>query len=167
MKSLYKRQLLMIIGIMVLSFTLLSAAFMLLSYRYIITEKREAMERNANYVANFTATYYQQYLGLNEFYSSYMASIALISDSHIIVADSDGDILYATDGRQFFKYGDTSLPPALVQQVATTGSYTGMTIIARTDMGFINSGRCTAWSACTAKAAGNSGNLCLNSRIAA
>ena len=119
----------MMLGITLLSFTLLSAAFMLLSYRYIITEKREAMERNANYVANFTATYYQQYLGLNEFYSSYMASIALISDSHIIVADSDGDIPYATDGRQFFKYGDTSLPPALVQQVATTGSYTGMTTL--------------------------------------
>ena len=41
MKSLYKRQLSMMLGITLLSFTLLSAAFMLLSYRYIITEKRE------------------------------------------------------------------------------------------------------------------------------
>ena len=47
MKSLYKRQLSMMIGVMILSFSLLSAAFMLLSYRYIISEKRDAMERNA------------------------------------------------------------------------------------------------------------------------
>ena len=36
MRSLYKRQLTMMVGVMVLSFTLLSTAFMLLSYRYII-----------------------------------------------------------------------------------------------------------------------------------
>ena len=36
MRSLYKRQLTMMVGIMILSFTLLSAAFMLLSYRYLI-----------------------------------------------------------------------------------------------------------------------------------
>ena len=38
MRSLYKRQLTMMVGVMVLSFTLLSTAFMLLSYRYIISE---------------------------------------------------------------------------------------------------------------------------------
>lgn len=42
MRSLYKRQLTMMVGVMVLSFTLLSTAFMLLSYRYIISEKRDA-----------------------------------------------------------------------------------------------------------------------------
>ena len=45
MKSLYKRQLTMMVGVMVLSFTLLSTAFMLLSYRYIVTEKREGKEK--------------------------------------------------------------------------------------------------------------------------
>ena len=51
----------MMVGVMVLSFTLLSTAFMLLSYRYIISEKRDAMARNASYIATFTASYYQQY----------------------------------------------------------------------------------------------------------
>ena len=51
MKSLYKRQLTMMVGIMILSFTLLSAAFMLLSYRYIISETRNRLERNADYIA--------------------------------------------------------------------------------------------------------------------
>ena len=59
MRSLYKRQLAMMVGVMVVSFTLLSTAYMLLSYRYIISEKRDSVERNAGYIANFTASYYQ------------------------------------------------------------------------------------------------------------
>ena len=82
MRSLYKRQLTMMVGVMVLSFTLLSTAFMLLSYRYIISEKRDAMARNASYIATFTASYYQQYDSIQDkIYSNYVASIARISDS--------------------------------------------------------------------------------------
>ena len=43
MKSLYKRELTMMVGIVALSFTLLSTAFMLLSYRYIISETRDRL----------------------------------------------------------------------------------------------------------------------------
>ncbi|MEA4933808.1 MAG: HAMP domain-containing sensor histidine kinase [Lawsonibacter sp.] len=128
MRSLYKRQLTMMIGVMVLSFTLLSTAFMLLSYRYIISEKRESMERNAGYIANFTSSYYQQYLSIqNEFYRSYVASIALISDSYVIVANSDGQIIYATDGVNFYEYQNTVIPSSVVSQVLGNGAYTGMT----------------------------------------
>lgn len=118
----------MMIGVMVLSFTLLSTAFMLLSYRYIISEKRESMERNAGYIANFTSSYYQQYLSIqNEFYRSYVASIALISDSYVIVANPDGQIIYATDGVNFYEYQNTVIPSSVVSQVLGNGSYTGMT----------------------------------------
>ena len=128
MRSLYKRQLSMMLGITLLSFTLLSAAFMLLSYRYIISEKREAMERNAGYIANFTSSYYQQYRDIEtDFYRSYVASIALISDSHIIVADPDGDVVYATDGSNFLERRGMAIPESMRQQVLKTGSYTGMT----------------------------------------
>ena len=128
MKSLYRRQLSITLGITLLSFTLLSAAFMLLSYRYIITEKREAMERSADYVTNFTSTYYQHYRGIqDDLYRSYVASIALISDSHVIVANPDGAIIYATDGANFFDFQGAKIPQSMVSQVLTQGSYTGMT----------------------------------------
>ena len=45
----------MMVAIVFLSFFMLSAAFMMLSYRYIIAEKRDAMERNADYIASFTS----------------------------------------------------------------------------------------------------------------
>ena len=128
MRSLYKRQLTMMVGVMVLSFTLLSTAFMLLSYRYIISEKRDAMARNASYIATFTASYYQQYDSIQDkIYSNYVASIARISDSYVIVTNPDGEIIYATDGDHLYDYENTCLPKAVVDQVLHDGDYTGMT----------------------------------------
>ena len=128
MRSLYKRQLTMMVGVMVLSFTLLSTAFMLLSYRYIISEKRDAMARNASYIATFTASYYQQYDSIQDkIYSNYVASIARISDSYVIVTTPGGEIIYATDGDHLYDYKNTCLPKAVVDQVLHDGDYTGMT----------------------------------------
>ena len=128
MRSLYKRQLTMMVGVMVLSFTLLSTAFMLLSYRYIISEKRDAMARNASYIATFTASYYQQYDSIQDkIYSNYVASIARISDSYVIVTTPGGEIIYATDGDHLYDYENTCLPKAVVDQVLHDGDYTGMT----------------------------------------
>ena len=120
----------MMVSIMLLSFTLLAGAFMLLSYRYIIGETRDSAIRNTGYIASFTSTYYRRYLTLDvqdEFYSSYMASIAMISNSHIIVADGSGKILFATDGSRFSTDGSGQLPEDVVVQVMNTGAYNGMT----------------------------------------
>ncbi len=130
MRSLYRRQLTLMVSTMLLSFTLLAGAFMLLSYRYIIGETRDSVERNAGYVSSFTSTYYHRYLTLDlqdEFYSSYVASIAMISDSHIIVAGPDGKILYATADGQFYDYRDSTLPENVISQVLNEGSFNGMT----------------------------------------
>ncbi len=128
MRSLYKRQLTMMVGIMILSFTLLSAAFMLLSYRYIISEKRDSMERNAGYIAGFTSLYYQEYRDIqDDLYSNYVANIALISDSFVIVAGPDGEILYATDGSKIYDYQNASLPSSVTTQVLRHGNYAGLT----------------------------------------
>ena len=130
MRSLYRRQLAMMVSIMLVSFTLLAGAFMLLSYRYIIGETRDSVERNAGYISSFTATYYRRYLTLDvqdEFYSSYMASIAMISNSHIIVADSGGKVLFSTDGSHFYTQENGQLPEDIVAQVMEGGAYNGMT----------------------------------------
>ena len=57
MRSMYRRQLLMMVSIIVLSFTMLSTAFMLLSYRYMIQDEQADASRNAGYIATtLTAT---------------------------------------------------------------------------------------------------------------
>lgn len=128
MKSIYKRQLVVMVGITLLSFILLSASFMLLSYRYITTEQREAMGRNAGYITSFTASYVQQNGTIDsEFYRYYISSIALITDSHVIVANKDGEILCSTDGTHISPYEGRGLPKAMVRQLMQQGSYEGMT----------------------------------------
>ncbi len=55
MNSFYKRQFVMMAGVIMISFALLGTAFITLSYQYTIREKRESMSRNADYIAAFTA----------------------------------------------------------------------------------------------------------------
>jgi len=128
MKSLYQQQFAMMVGVMLLSFSLLSTAFMFLSYRYVIGEKRDALERNAGDIAGFTASYYQQFRNIrSDFYQGYVESIALIADSHVVVANPDGEIIYATDGETSTEPRGSYLPEGVVRSVMGEGSFAGMT----------------------------------------
>ena len=132
MRSLYRRQLAMMVSIMLVSFTLLAGAFMLLSYRYIIGETRDSVERNAGYVTSFTASYYRTFLSLefqDDFYRNYVASIARISNSDIIVADPKGKIIYNTAEEEPKVPEGGVLPEALTAQVLNEGSFNGMTTL--------------------------------------
>ena len=136
MKSLYKRQLVMMVGIVALSFTLLSTAFMLLSYRYIISETRDRLERNAGYIANFTSEYFASdyYLKTQgtvleeageDFYRANVETLTAMSDSSIIVADAKGEIIYASENELYTK----KVPESVVDQIQQRGSFTGITTL--------------------------------------
>lgn len=124
----------MMVGIVALSFTLLSTAFMLLSYRYIISETRDRLERNAGYIATFTSEYFTSdyYLKTQgtileqageEFYRSNVETLTAMSDSSIIVADAKGEILYTSEKELYTK----RVPQSVVTQIQERGSYTGIT----------------------------------------
>ena len=124
----YRRQLIMMISIIALSFTMLSTAFMLLSYRYMSQDKRDDAARNVGYIANFTTSYLQQNTSIQtDFYRNYIASIALISDSMVLVADPQGQVVYATDGAYFYNYQDVTIPSRVVNDVFEKDGYTGLT----------------------------------------
>lgn len=119
----------MMVAIVFLSFFMLSAAFMMLSYRYIIAEKRDAMERNADYIASFTSEYIQQSGSLDVYFRSYVATLASVSDSNVLLSDVDGDIIYASGGSSsdLSNYTDSRIPQRVLQQVLSSGSYNGLT----------------------------------------
>lgn len=125
MTSLYKRQLGMMVGIVLLSFTLLSTAFMLLSYRYLIEEKRDAMQGNVHSITSFTSACAQQLGGIqNEFYYSLVDFTALVSDAYVVVTDQQGSVIYTTDPVVAQK-GQVTLPQSFMQQVMTKGGFDG------------------------------------------
>ena len=113
MKTMYKRQLSIMVAVIALSFSMLGSAFMLLSYRYIITEKRDAMQRNANDIASLATNYVSSVWGgdiRNDAFAGAIGVVAKASDAHVIVCDTRGQIAYATDGYKLYTYENTQLP---------------------------------------------------------
>ena len=120
----------MMIGIVALSFTLLSTAFMLLSYRYIISETRDRLERNAGYIAAATSDYLQNISNVSlldglkwTLYQSTMETVSSVSEASVIVANTQGEILYATDEGMYAK----RVPQQMVNQILDQGNYAGLT----------------------------------------
>ena len=130
MKSIYRRQLAIMISVIALSFSILGGAFMMLSYRYIITEKRDAMQRNAADIAQLATSYVSSVWGgdiRNDAFAGAIAVVAKASDSYVIVTDRQGSFTYATDGLKLYTYEQTGIPPAILNHLQQQGSFTGMT----------------------------------------
>ena len=133
MKSLYKRQFILTAGMILVSFALLGAAFFTLSYQYTIRQTRDSMERNADYLANFTSKAKVLGVGVeDEVYLTMMATIAQISDAVVLITEADGEMVVSTDGITIQSYTQLSghyLPSSVVDQVRQMGRYTGMSTL--------------------------------------
>ena len=115
------------LSVVLISFVLLSTAFMTISYQHIVQEKKSSMSRNARYIAQFTGNYLMQKGDIrDEYFRMYVASIAKISGAHVILSETSGKIVYATDGNKLFEY-DRTVPASVLEQAMDRGTYTGMT----------------------------------------
>ena len=77
MKSIYGRQFSMMAAIILVSFTLLGSAFITLTYQYTLREKQDALERNVDFIADFTSAMKSDGVSLcNSSYKAYVGSIA-------------------------------------------------------------------------------------------
>ena len=116
------------VSIVAVSFTLLSAAFMLLSYRYILSEKRQALERNAEDIASLTSRYISSAWGGDIQGEAFRNSLYLIvrsSDSYVVLSDTKGSMIYACDGDTYYSV-DKRVPDSVTRQVLEQGKFTGM-----------------------------------------
>ena len=102
----------------------------LLSYRYIISETRDRLERNAGYIAAATSDYLQNVDSLSlldgikwTLYQSTMETVSAVSEASVIVTNTQGEILYATDSDLYHK----QIPDRVVQQILQQGHYNGIT----------------------------------------
>ena len=133
MRSLYKRQFILTAGMILVSFALLGVAFFTLSYQYTIRQTKESMERNADYVANFTSKSRALGLGVDDdVYITMIATIAQISDAVVLITEADGEMVVSTDGvtvKGYNTLGGRYLPRTVVEQVTQSGGYTGMSTL--------------------------------------
>ena len=133
MKSLSTRQFATMAGMILLSFLMLGASFVALSYQYTIRDKQETLVRNANYIATFTSETVKKeggFVGYNTNFQSYLATAAQVTDSHILITTSEGTVAYATDGQQTLVslIGDT-IPAASARGIIEEGSVAGLTTL--------------------------------------
>ena len=132
MKTMYGRQFATMVGMVLLSFLMLGASFATLSYQYTIREKKDTLERNAKYIAQFTSDSVNT--GGSEVwrtpaFQKYLSSVAKVSDSHVMVATPEGVIVYATSGDtdlSGFQYAELS--PATVDDIVK-GARVGMDLL--------------------------------------
>ena len=132
MKTMYGRQFATMVGMVLLSFLMLGASFATLSYQYTIREKKDTLERNAKYIAQFTSDSVNtggREVWRTPAFQKYLSSVAKVSDSHVMVATPEGVIVYATSGDadlSGFQYAELS--PATVDDIVA-GARVGMDLL--------------------------------------
>ena len=129
MRSVYQRQFLFMASIVLISFALLGCAFIALSYRYTVQENQSTLATNAQYISTYTGTMRQldpTVLSTTNFQRN-IAALANVSGLSIILAETDGKVVYGFDGAtNTFLQGDAPLPSAIVPSVTPGQSYCGM-----------------------------------------
>lgn len=133
MKSLYKRQFVIMAGVILISFSLLGLAFITLSYRYTISEKQDSMRRNAEYIAQTASKAMTSSVEMGGYsvesalFQPTVEAVAQVTDASVLICVQDGEIIYTSDGT-----GKVSglvgryLPGGVVQVVQATGSFGAM-----------------------------------------
>ena len=123
MKSLYGRQTALMVSIVLISFLIFGGAFAWLSFRYTLEEKRDDLERNAGFVAEFTSAVLVQGATVeNAFFQSYVTSISQISDATILLVENDGTIVFSSDTG----LTGSQVSPLALEQVRQTGQYNAL-----------------------------------------
>ena len=135
MKTLYQKQFLLMAAVILAALLMLGGAFMGLSYQYIARDTQEAMERNAEYVAEFTGNYLTSSFLTSvsdRGYQLYVASLADISDCTVLLCDNTGVVVYATGGTEKDRpdLRGTQVPGECAERVKADGKWQ-----ARSDLG--------------------------------
>ena len=103
MNSMYRRMMTVMICLIALCMLMLGTGFAALSYRYHQGEVRETIQRNITYISNFANATVSEGATLNsDYFHSYLSSVALISDTTILLCQTDGTIVHAT-GKDLLK----------------------------------------------------------------
>lgn len=127
MRSIYRRQFSMMAGMILVSFALLGSAFITLSYQYTIREKRDSMERNVNFIAEFTGALQSSGGSLmDSSYQAYVSSIARISDAYVIICQTDGRVLLASEGAIRDGLAAPMVPSIICEEIENQGEYVGL-----------------------------------------
>jgi len=125
-RSIYQRQFVLMAGMILISFALLGASFIILSYNYTVREEQDSIQRNAAYVAQVLEESVSSDMDQQGFVlkasrvQPTLESVAVVTDATVLMATQEGQILYATVG------GDQV--EAMITLYSSSGSMSGDTV---------------------------------------
>lgn len=127
MKSAYSRQFALIAGLILSSFLLLGASFATLSYRYTMGAQMDTLEDTAQFIGEFTASYRSQGMDIRSSgFRAYIFSLAKISKAHVLLCETDGEIVYSADGQEEGALNalvGQRVPEVVLRKIQTDGGY--------------------------------------------
>lgn len=127
-KSIYKRHFFLTAGMILISFALLGAAFITLSYQYTIREKRDTLTDNVAAVAYMAAQVQTNGMTIQDKnFQVVITAMARMSDSFIIVTTPEGTVALTADGT-LPSSGPVGwqVPQNMVNETVQNGLYSGM-----------------------------------------
>ena len=96
MRSMYKRQMTVMIALIALCMAMLGAGFLSLSYRYQQDEIRKTIQRDVTYISRYANSAVSGGMTLSsEQFRSYISSVALITNATVLLCQPDGQIVFA------------------------------------------------------------------------
>ena len=99
-----------------------------LTYRYTIREKQDSMERNAEFIAEFTGAMTAKGGSLlDSSCQAYVSSIASISDAYVLLCRMDGRVQLYSSGSIREGVAAPSVPGVVCREVIQNGRYSGLT----------------------------------------
>ena len=133
MKSMYVRQVAILLGLTFLCMVLLGVGFFTLSYRYQLQEIQTTLDRNAGFISSYADAALTKGGSLtDESFVNYIHSVVLLTDTTVLVCDTDGQVLCAAGSNLNQETFNTPLqnlyvPNWAVNQLLRGSEYSGMT----------------------------------------
>ena len=130
-KSMYLRQVTVMLGLIILCMTLLGAGFFSLSYRYQLQEIQSTLDRNAGFISDYASVALTEGSSLTDKdFVNYIQSVVLLTDTTVLVCNTEGMVVCAAGtnwNQELLTSGEVSIPAWATNQLLSGRSYSGMT----------------------------------------
>ncbi|MFR2156768.1 MAG: hypothetical protein ACLS43_06415 [Evtepia gabavorous] len=133
-KSMYLRQVTVMLGLIILCMVLLGAGFFSLSYRHQLEEIQTPLDRNAGFISSYANAAITKGDSLSgEDFINYIYSAVRLTDTTVLVCNTKGQILCAAgvnlneDLLNSSTIADLSVPSWAVNQLLNGKPYSGVT----------------------------------------
>ena len=127
MRSFYFKNFIFVAGLVMLSFIILGASFVLFGRNYMLRERQESITENAIEVSRLASAYSQDGTLTDWDFRIVLSSIAQSTGNHCFVARSDGTILTCSDSELRCRHIGQHISQDVLTALETSGYYTALT----------------------------------------